>query len=98
MLYMSFLSCNFLNIECNQFGALEDSSEALKEKNKAKIDHLEKAIENKVGKIKEEFEAKIHVYNQEMMDKEKTGEESIRAIEEVLKQTEEDADKVKIFS
>ena len=30
------------------------------------------------------------------MEKEKAGEESIRAIEEVLKQTEEDADKVNI--
>jgi len=66
-------------------------------KNKTKIEHLEKAIESKVGKIKEEFEAKIQAYNQEMMEKEKAGEESIRAIEEVLKQTEEDADKVKTF-
>ena len=32
-----------------------------------------------------------------MIEKEKTGEESIRAIEEVLKQTEEDADKVNTF-
>ena len=69
----------------------------MKTKNKAKIEHLEKAIESKVRKIKDEFEAKIKVYNQEMIEKEKTGEESIRAIEEVLKQTEEDADKVNTF-
>ncbi|XP_023325857.1 cilia- and flagella-associated protein 57 [Eurytemora carolleeae] len=79
--------------EYQKYGDLEQSSEALKMKNKTKIEHLEKAIESKVGKIKEEFEAKIQAYNQEMMEKEKAGEESIRAIEEVLKQTEEDADK-----
>ncbi len=35
-------------------------------------------------------------YEAEVNTREKAGEEKIRAVEEILKQTEEDADKVKI--
>ena len=50
-----------------------------------------------MGEIKEEFQQKLKNYEKSIGEKEKLGEENVKAIEEILKQTEEDADKVEIY-
>ena len=58
-----------------------------------KVKMLESSIENKVKKIKEEFNVKLSVYEGEVKEREKINEEKVKSMEEILKQTEEDADK-----
>merc|ERR1711874_722178 len=65
----------------------------MKEINKKKTEQLEQSIELRVEKIKKEFDSKLLKYEEDVKAREKAGEEKIKAVEEILKQTEEDADK-----
>lgn len=65
----------------------------MKEASVKKVEELEKSIEKRVEKIKKEFDNKLSIYEEEVKSRERNNEEKIKSMEEILKQTEEDADK-----
>ena len=79
--------------EYDKYEKLESEYEKIKKASVKKVEDLEKSIEMRVEKIKEEFNDKLSVYEEEVKQREKANEEKIRSVEEILKQTEEDADK-----
>ena len=82
-----------LVFEYEKFEKLEAEYEKIKKASVKKVEDLEKSIEMRVEKIKDEFNDKLSVYEEEVKQREKANEEKIRSVEEILKQTEEDADK-----
>ena len=82
-----------LVVEYDKFDAMEAAYNEMKDINKRKTEELEKSIEQRVEKIKKEFDSKLAKYEDEVKLREKAGDEKVKAVEEILKQTEEDADK-----
>ena len=82
-----------LVVEYDKYEKLEQEYEKIKEASVKKVETLEQSIEKRIEKIKQEFDAKLANYEEEVKTREKTNEEKIKSIEEILKQTEEDADK-----
>ena len=65
----------------------------MKDLNKKKTEELEASIEKRVEKIKAEFDKKLVQKENQIKEREIQTEQKIRTVEEILKQTEEDADK-----
>jgi len=84
---------NKLVVEYDKFDKMENAYNNMKEINKKKTEQPENSIEERVVKIKTEFDSKLLQYEDEVKSREKESEEKIKAVEEILKQTEEDADK-----
>ena len=82
-----------LVVEYEKYDKMESAYNEMKDINKKKTEQLEQSIEVRVEKIKKEFDCKLLKYEEDVKGREKAGEEKIRAVEEILKQTEEDADK-----
>ena len=82
-----------LVVEYEKYDKMESAYNEMKDINKKKTEQLEQSIEVRVEKIKKEFDSKLLKYEEDVKGREKAGEEKIRAVEEILKQTEEDADK-----
>ena len=82
-----------LVVEYEKFEKLQEEFELMKVSSVEKVKLLESSIENKVLKIKDEFNLKLSVYEGEVKEREKVNEEKVKSMEEILKQTEEDADK-----
>ena len=82
-----------LVIEYDKYDKLMAEYNKIKEASVKRVEELEKSIEKKVEKIKKEFNAKLSGYEDEVKSREKSNDEKIKSIEEILKQTEEDADK-----
>ena len=82
-----------LVVEYDKYDTMETAYNEMKEINRKKTEQLEQSIELRVEKIKKEFDSKLLKYEEDVKTREKAGEEKIRAVEEILKQTEEDADK-----
>ena len=93
LLEQSDMYKNKLVVEYDKYDKMETAYNNMKEINKKKTEELENSIEERVVKIKNEFDAKLVQYEDEVKGREKQSEEKIRAVEEILKQTEEDADK-----
>ena len=84
---------NKLVFEYDKYDNVETAYNKMKEVNKKKTEDLEQSIEKRVLKIRNEFDSKLVQYEDEVKIREKQSEEKIKAVEEILKQTEEDADK-----
>ena len=82
-----------LVVEYDKYDNLLGEYNKIKEASIKKVEELEKSIEKRVQMIKEEFNTKLTNYEDEVKSRERLNEEKIRSIEEILKQTEEDADK-----
>ena len=82
-----------LVIEYDKYDKLESEYNTMKEASVKKVEELEKSIEKRVEKIKKEFDNKLSIYEEEVKSRERNNEEKIKSMEEILKQTEEDADK-----
>ena len=82
-----------LVVEYEKFEKLQEEFEQIKHSSVEKVKVLESSIEDKVKKIKEEFNVKLLVYEGEVKEREKVNDEKVQSMEEILKQTEEDADK-----
>ena len=93
LLEQSDMYKNKLVIEYDKYDQIETAYNDMKENNKKKTEELENSIEQRVMKIKTEFDSKLLQYENEVKAREKQSEEKIKAVEEILKQTEEDADK-----
>lgn len=93
LLEQSDMYKNKLVIEYDKYDKMESAYNKMKEINKTKTEELENSIEERVVKIKNEFDSKLLQYESEVKNREKVSEDKIKAVEEILKQTEEDADK-----
>ena len=82
-----------LVVEYEKYEKLEVEYEKIKEASVKKVELLENSIEERIENIKREFDEKLSRYEDEVKLREKTNEDKMKSIEEVLKQTEEDADK-----
>ena len=82
-----------LVVEYDKYDNLLGEYNKIKEASIKKVEELEKSIEKRVQMINEEFNTKLTNYEDEVKSRERLNEEKIRSIEEILKQTEEDADK-----
>ena len=82
-----------LVVEYEKFEKLQEENEQMKVSSVEKVKLLENSIEDKVKKIKEEFNVRLSVYEGEVKERERVNEEKVKSMEEILKQTEEDADK-----
>ena len=94
LLEQSDMYKNKLVIEYDKYDQMESAYNKMKDINKKKTEELENSIEERVVKIKNEFDSKLLQYESEVKNREKISEDKIKAVEEILKQTEEDADKV----
>ena len=79
--------------EYDRYDNLESEYNMMKDASVKKVEELEKSIEQRVEKIKREFDNKLSIYEEEVKTRERRNEEKIKSMEEILKQTEEDADK-----
>ena len=93
LLEQSDMYKNKLVFEYDKYDKMENAYNKMKDINKKKTEELENSIEERVVKIKNEFDSKLLQYEDEVKAREKQSEDKIKAVEEILKQTEEDADK-----
>ena len=82
-----------LVVEYSKYDELLKEYNSIKESSVKKVENLENSIEKRIDNIKTEFDNKLAVYEGEVKTRERNNEEKIKSMEEILKQTEEDADK-----
>ena len=82
-----------LIVEYQKYANMEDKYNAVTQSHKKKMESIEKAKGEEFKKMQDEFDAKLVKNQHEVKRHEKIGNEKVRAVEEMLKQTEEDADK-----
>ena len=82
-----------LIIEYQKYDNLEEMYNNIKKNYDQKMKDVEKATQDKLENMREDFDKKLVANREEVKQHERDGEEKIRAVEEMLKQTEEDADK-----
>lgn len=82
-----------LVVEYDKLEKLQEEYDEIKLSSVEKVKTLELSIEGRVEKIKKEFDSKLALYETEVKGREKVNEEKVKSSEEILKQTEQDADK-----
>ena len=82
-----------LIVEYQKFDNLDDMYNALKRSYEKQMLSMEANTKNELKKMEKTFDTKLAANDLEVKKHEKLGMEKVRAVEEMLKQTEEDADK-----
>lgn len=82
-----------LIVEYQKYDNLEDMYKALRKGFDKKMVEMNKETEQNLKEMDAKFKQKLDSNNLEVKKHEKLGMEKVRAVEEMLKQTEEDADK-----
>ena len=82
-----------LIVEYQKFDNLDEMYNALKKSYDKKMKDMENETAKNLRKMEAEFQSRLAANEIEVKKYEKLGMEKVRAVEEMLKQTEEDADK-----